>query len=114
MNVLSKIFDVFLSIATIGVGVIGLFFTDWYTAYTIRWDEKLYEKTKLSFYKLQAKEMGRPYMKILIKLISLSFIILGILALLGKIPNNSWLGHSRVRKPSGNQRTRLHGLESRS
>ena len=89
MNGSGRLFEILWSIAAIGLGGSGFLCTDWYIDHTIRWANWFYEKTKFPLYKLQAKEMAKPYMRLNIKLIGLAFVVLGILLLLGKVHSGS-------------------------
>lgn len=78
-----RIFEIVWAIAAIGLGGIGVFGTDWYIAHTKKWALWFYEKTKFPFYKMQAEQIEKPYMRILSKIIGFAFIVLGFTLLLG-------------------------------
>ena len=78
-----RIFEVIWAIGAIALGSVAVFGTDWYVSHTIKWANWLYEKTKFPFYKLQAQETGKSYVRISFKLIGLVMIVLGVTLLLG-------------------------------
>lgn len=79
----TKIFEIIWAVGAILLGGSTLLFTDWYVGHIIKWSLKFFNKTKISFYKLQAEEMKKPYMKILSKIIGFLFLLLGVTLLLG-------------------------------
>lgn len=79
------VFNLIWSIGAIGLGLVGIFYTDWYVNHTIRWSKVLYGKTKFPLYKLQMEETNKPYMRATIKAIGFVFLVLGIMSLLGKL-----------------------------
>ena len=78
-----EVFNLIWSLGAIALGTIGVFYTDWYIKHSQRWLEFFSEKTGITLYRWQAKQIGKPYMAVFVKVIGGAFIVLGLTLLLG-------------------------------
>jgi hypothetical protein len=82
-NEFKSIFESVWSILAISGGLCLIFFYDWFISSNSRTFLNLYKKTNINLFRNQAKEMEKPYMKILVRVLGVAFVVLGFLTLLG-------------------------------
>jgi hypothetical protein len=79
------IYEVLWSILAICGGLFLMFRSRWFIVANARAFEKLYLQTRLSPFRVQSREMQKPYMNLLVPLLGVGFIVVGMLILFGRV-----------------------------
>jgi hypothetical protein len=80
-----RIYEVLWSILAICGGLFLLFRSRWFIEANARAFETLYLQTGLSPFRIQSREMLKPYMNMLVPLLGVGFIVVGVLTLFGRV-----------------------------
>ena len=80
-----RIYQVLWSIFAICGGLFLLFRSRWFIEANARAFETLYLQTGLHPFRVQSREMQKPYMNMLVPLLGVGFIVVGILILFGRV-----------------------------
>jgi hypothetical protein len=80
-----RIYEVLWSILAICGGLFLLFHSRWFIEANSGTFETLYLQTGLSPFRVQSREMRKPYMNMLVPLLGIGFIVVGLLILFGRV-----------------------------